>query len=337
MDIVIIPQHWASIVCIIIMISALVISYIRKIMATYALIVANAIIFVFTLIYTFEIIYGVGSGYVINDFPLGGLGFRSIYLTPEYLPQMYTAFTSMFIHGGFAHIFGNMFIFLFIGMAFEQRIGWRKFLVLYLITGFCGTFTHAFLNLSSSNNIVPLIGASGAIFGIMGAFAYSYPRDEIVMPIPVGIMFITRIKVMYAVIIFAIFETVIVWFESTTGYQSETAHFAHLGGLISGFILAAILIKRKPQGKMNSSQTVYYDSGFSPKPSKIELSNLKKYTTTPELKEMYKKIENETVPQVRDVWLEHFLEKAICPKCKKTINHFDGKIWCEYCAYRDQY
>ncbi len=336
MDIVLIPQHWASIFCIGVMIGALVISYVKKILVTYALIVANIIIFIFTLIYTYEIIYGC-DGFAGEYNCLGGLGFRSIYLTPEYLPQIYTGFTSMFIHGGFAHIFGNMFIFLFIGMAFEQRIGWNKFLIIYLITGICGTLTHAFLNLEAPGNIIPLIGASGAIFGIMGAFAYSYPRDEIVMPIPIGIMFITRIKVMYAVIIFAILETVIVWYESYSGLFSETAHFAHLGGLVSGFIIAAIILKRKPTGESTSFQTVYYDSGIPQRPSRLNYSNLKKYATTLELKDMLKRIENETVPQVRDVWLEHFLEKTICPKCKKPLNHFDGKIWCEYCGFKDNY
>ena len=52
---------------------------------------------------------------------------------------------------------------------------------------------------------------------------------------------------------------------------------------------------------------------------------------------MLKKIEKEDVIQVRDVWLEHFLEKAVCPKCKKNLNHFDGKIWCEFCGYKSKY
>jgi len=302
------------------MIGALVIAYAKKLMMTYALIIANVVIFILTVIYTNEII--------------GGLGFRAAYLSPEYSPQIYTIFTSMFVHGGFLHIFGNMFIFLFIGMAFEQRIGWKKFLIIYLVTGVCGTLTHSVLNLGST---IPLIGASGAIFGIMGAFAYSYPRDEVVMPIPIGIMFITRVKVMYAVILFAIMETVIVWWEGQTGIQSSTAHFAHLGGLISGFILAAVILKRKSVGDSVSFQTTYYDSHAPPKISKKDFSNLRQFADTPELNEMLNKIENETVPQVRDIWLEHFLEKAICPKCNKPLHHLNGKVWCEHCGFRTSY
>jgi membrane associated rhomboid family serine protease len=326
MDIALLPQHWAAILCICIMIGAIVIGIIRKLMMIYVLIVSNIIIFIITYIYYNEIVYGIENG--IQAY--AGLGFRAIFLTPEYFPQIYTLFTSMFIHGGFAHIFGNMIVFFFIGLPFEQRIGWKKFLIIYLITGVCGALTHSVLNLGSA---VPLIGASGAIFGIMGAFAYAYPRDEIMMPIGIGIMFLTKIKVLYAVIFFAAIETFIVWVDVPDG----TAHFAHLGGLVGGIILAALILKNKKVGDTAQFQTTYYDSYAPPKPIKKDFSELRKLAITSGLKEMLKKIEIETVPQVRDVWLEHFLEKTICPKCKNPLNHFDGKVWCEHCGFRTSY
>jgi membrane associated rhomboid family serine protease len=303
------------------MIGAILLGVIRKLLMVYVLIVSNIIIFILTWMYYAEIVYGIE--------PYAGLGFRSIYLTTEYFPQTYTLFTSMFIHGGFAHIFGNMIVFFFVGLPFEQRIGWKNFLIIYLVTGICGALTHSFLNLGSA---VPLIGASGAIFGIMGAFAFSYPRDEVVMPIGIGIMFLTRIKVMYAVIFFAAVETFIVWLD----VPDSTAHFAHLGGLISGFILAALLLRKK-KTHTKLGETIYYDSYAPQKPIKKDLSELRKLATTPELKEMLNKIENENVPQVRDVWLEHFFNKAVCPKCNKTLHHFDGKVWCEHCGFRTSY
>jgi membrane associated rhomboid family serine protease len=332
MDLVLLPQHWSAILCIFIMIVALLFAYTKKLLMTYALIIANVIIFVLTVIYTNEIIYGYGE-FAGEYSGLGGLGFRSIYLTSEFSPQVYTVFTSMFIHGGFLHIFGNMFIFLFIGMAFEHRIGWKKFLIIYLITGACGTLTHSILDLGSW---IPLIGASGAIFGIMGAFAYSYPWDEVVMPIPIGIMFITRVKVIYAVILFAIMETLIVWYEAQFGVQSSTAHFAHLGGLISGFIIAGFFL-RKQKTHTKLGETIYYDSYAPQKPGKKDFSELRELATTRELKEIMNKIENESVPQVVDIWIEHFLDKAVCPKCKNPLNHFDGKVWCENCGFKTKY
>ncbi len=322
MDIVLFPQHWVSIICILIMIGALIIAYFKKLMLTYTLIIVNIIIFIITLFFENEIIFGIG------DYP--GLGFRSIYLTPEFFPQLYTLFTSMFIHGGFAHIFGNMFVFFFVGTALEERVGLKRFMIIYLIAGICGSITQAVINL---NSFIPMIGASGAIFGVMGALAYGYPRDEVVMPIGIGIMFLTRIKVIYAVLFFAAIETFVVWLD----VQDTTAHFAHLGGLLGGFILGAILIKKIKKSDTGSFQTIYYDSNVPPKSGEINISNLKQLADTPELKEMLKKIENEDVPQVRDVWLEHFFDKAVCPKCKNNLKHFDKKVWCEKCGFRTGY
>ncbi|MEE9440638.1 MAG: rhomboid family intramembrane serine protease [Candidatus Thermoplasmatota archaeon] len=298
-----------SLVCIGIMIGAIAIARFKKVMITYSLIIANFIIFVITLIYPF-VIYEIG--------------FRPIYLTVEYFPQLYTLFTSMFIHGGFAHILGNMIVFLFMGIAFEQRIGMKNFLVIYLVTGVCGALAHSFLNLGSAT---VLIGASGAIFGILGAFAYSYPRDEVVMPIPLGIIMIfRRIKVMYAAILFAVLETVIVLY----GTQDTTAHFAHIGGLLSGVILAAILVgKQGEKTKQYAATAVYSDPSLVPKKKKINYSTLRKLAITPELRETLSRIENETVLQVRDIWLEHFLEKTTCPICSKPLSHSSRKIWCE--------
>lgn len=324
MEFVVYEIDTVSIIAILIMIGSLVVAYVKKWMMTYALMVANFVVFILSLIFYMHTIFGSVS-VIIWD-----LGFRPIYLSIEYSPQLYTLFTSMFVHGGFAHIIGNMIIFFFLGMAFEQRIGAKKFLIIYLITGVCGALTHSLLNIGST---ITLIGASGAIFGIMGGFAYSYPRDEVVMPIPLGfIMILRRIKVIYAVILFAALETVIVILD----VQDSTAHFAHLGGLISGFILAAILIGRK-KTHTEKGQTIYYDSYKPIAPSKIDYSKLKKLASTPNLKEMLNRIENETVPQVRDVWLEHFFERAICPKCKNPLNHFNGKVWCENCGFRTSY
>jgi membrane associated rhomboid family serine protease len=325
MDLILLPQHFSAILCICIIIGALIFAYTKKIMLVYALIFSNIIIFIITMIFQYEIIYGFSAG-----FPYAGLSFRSVYLTVEYSPQMYTIFTSMFIHGGFAHILGNMLVFFFIGTALEERIGSKKFIIIYLLSGVCGALAHSFTDLGSE---IPLLGASGAIFGIMGALVFAYPRDEVLMPIPLGFfMVLRRIKVMYAVLLFAVFETVIVFLD----VQDQTAHFAHLGGLIGGFVLAAILLKgRKSHTK--EGKTLYYDSFAPQKNREIDFSKLEQFANTPELKDMLIKIKNETVLQVREIWLEHFFEKANCPKCANKLNHFDRKIWCENCGFKESY
>jgi len=216
------------------------------------------------------------------------------------------------------------------GIAFEQRIGPKKFLLIYLITGICGAITHSLLNIGS---MIPLIGASGAIFGILGAFAYAYPRDEIVMPVPIGIMFIMRIKVIYATILFAVFETVIVMFS----VQDSTAHFAHLGGLASGVILAAVLLGNRAEKQTQTTSARPLDYMQIKKVDAINFSHLTKLVKTPEEKKILQRIEKENVLQVRDMWLEHFLEKVTCPVCNRPLSHFERKIWCEQDHFQTDY
>jgi len=315
-----------SIVTICIILASFIIAYIKKIMMTYALLIANFIIFVLTVLFTVNI-NGANVSILVYQ-----LGFRPEYLSLENIPHLYTLFTSMFIHGGFAHILGNMLVFFFMGVAFEQRIGWKNFLFIYLLTGIFAALTHSILNFGSP---VLLIGASGAIFGILGAFAYSYPRDEVVMPIPLGIIMVfRRVKVMYAALIFAVLETVIVMFD----VQDNTAHYAHIGGLVSGVILAAILIGNRGEKTSQAYGTVVYqDLSQIPKKGRINYDHLRELATTPELKEILGRIENETLLQVRDMWLDHFLEKTTCPQCGKPLLHHNRKIWCEENHFRTDY
>jgi hypothetical protein len=234
----------------------------------------------------------------------------------------------MFIHFEFLHIIGNMFVFFFIGMAFEHRVGWKKFLIIYLISGICAALTHSIIYLGSE---VLLIGASGAIFGIMGAFAFSYPRDEVVMPIPVGFfMILRRIKVIYAVLIFAAIETVIV----LIGYQDNTAHFAHLGGLVGGVILAALII-RGEKSAITDKNNQYYDPITKQEYIDYDISKLRSYASDDNLNKILNRIEDETLPQVKQLWVDHFFEKINCPKCSNKLKQNKKTIYCEKCGYKN--
>ena len=324
MDLVILPQHWSAFLCIFLVVAVFLIGYLRKWLMTHILIIANLVVFIITFIFSNEIIYGFSSHRLIY----AGLGFRPIYLSSlSFSPEWYTFLTSMFIHGGFFHVFGNMLVLFFVGNAFEERIGGKKLLLIFIITGIFGTITHSMLNLHSA---IPLIGASGAIFGLMGAFAYAYPRDEVIMPIGIGIMFLTRIKVIYAVLFFALLETFVVWLDVPDG----TAHFAHLGGLISGVVLAAIIL-RKPRVRSNSE--IISPMVSIRGPHKWNYFNLRKLAVTPELEDMLDRIQQETLPQVQEIWLEHFLERTVCPKCGMPLQHFNRKIWCEHCGFTTSY
>jgi hypothetical protein len=153
------------------------------------------------------------------------------------------------------------------------------------------------------------------------------------MPIPIGIMFIMRIKVIYATILFAIFETVIVMLS----VSDNTAHFAHLGGLASGVVLAAVFLRNRAEKSQQETQTSPLEYMQIKKSDTINFSHLKDLVKTPEMNRILQHIEKENVLQVRDMWLEHFLEKVTCPICNKPLSHFDRKIWCEQNHFQTDY
>lgn len=311
-----------SIIAIIIMAASLILAYLKKWMMTYTLMIANFVIFLITMLNYNTII--------------GDLGFRPAFLTIKYSPNIYTLFSSMFLHADFFHILGNMLVFFFIGIGFEQRIGWKKFITIYLLTGVFAAVFHAVVTPlvypEIFNPWTPLIGASGAIFGIMGAFAFSYPHDKVVMPIPMFILMIIRVRVIVAVLIFIGLETV---YTFMSGGLDQTAHFAHFGGLIGGMIIASVLIRNKTHDR--KGQTIYYDENQVSIPENIEYSNLKELVTTPQLKKTFEKIKNESLPEVRKIWLDHFIEKATCPKCGSKLKDKNRKIVCENCDFKTNY
>ncbi len=323
MGIIVESLSLVSIISILIMIGVIVFFYIKKWMMVYAIIFTNFIVFFISLFFVNEVI--------------GELAFRPVYLSAEYFPQLYTLFTSMFLHSPyppFFHIIFNVLFFILIAPSFEDKIGPKKFLFIYLITGVCAALAHALIAplLQSPsapfNSYTGLIGASGAISGILGAYAVSFPKDRVFFPI----MIIIRIPVLYAGIIFLSVQTLYTF----GGGDSNVAYLAHIGGFISGIVIGALLIKRKdefdqPLGKRN------YEYYTDEKPRKIDFSKLEELATTPELKEILGKIQRETIPQARDMWLEHFLEKARCPICNNTLTQSGKNISCEKCGFKSRY
>lgn len=143
----------------------------------------------------------------------------------------WTPLTHMFTHAGFWHLFGNMFGLYIFGPPVERVLGSRRFLTLYLFCGFIGAGLWLLFNFNST---IPVVGASGAVFGIMGAAAVLFPNQKmIVFP-----LFMTM-KLKTLVICYAIFEAIQELQVSITsdGRTGGIAHIAHLGGLGAGMLL----------------------------------------------------------------------------------------------------
>ncbi len=194
------------------------------------LIAANVLVFLYEL--------SLGNGYRLNHF-------ISLYgIVPDRL-NLASVFTSMFIHGGFLHILGNMWFLWIFGRGIEDILGHAKYLVFYLACGVAAAFAHVLVNFNST---VPTVGASGAIAGVMGAYLVTFPRARIVTLVPI-IIFITTVDIPAAFLLLYWFAIQFFNGVGSVGYSQassgDVAWFAHVGGFITGIILIKVLSPRK--------------------------------------------------------------------------------------------
>ncbi|HEX2867479.1 MAG TPA: rhomboid family intramembrane serine protease [Ignavibacteriales bacterium] len=132
--------------------------------------------------------------------------------------------TYQFLHGSFSHIFFNMFALWMFGMEIENLWGSKKFLIFYLVCGVGGGLTHILLSPVMSEMLAPTIGASGAIYGVMIAFAMMFPDRYIF------IYFLIPVKAKYLIAFLVVLEFL------SAGDMSLVAHLAHIGGAVVGFL-----------------------------------------------------------------------------------------------------
>ncbi|HZT11389.1 MAG TPA: rhomboid family intramembrane serine protease [Candidatus Baltobacteraceae bacterium] len=158
---------------------------------------------------------------------------------PSPHPYLLTLITSMFLHGGFTHIFFNMLFLAVFGPRIERRMGTIAFVVFYLMCGIAGGVAQT---LAAPGSHIPEIGASGAIAGVMGAYIVTYPRSTIDTITPIGcfplllrLPAIVVIGIWAALQFFLGFDT----FDANAN-QGGVAYFAHIGGFSFGAIVQGI-------------------------------------------------------------------------------------------------
>lgn len=158
---------------------------------------------------------------------------REIFIRP------WTVVTYMFLHGGFTHILFNMLGLYFFGPRVEERLGSRRFITLYLISGISGALLSFFFA-----SRYPIIGASAAVYGVMLAFARFWPDVQI-------LIWFIPVEARIAVILFAGISL----FSGVTGTGAGVAHFAHLGGFVGGYLYLKYL-ERAAGARKFRAQTV---------------------------------------------------------------------------------
>lgn len=202
---------------------------------TYALIATNILVFLFqtmlgtvneSFVYQFALI----PAQITSSLSLGNLT---------------DIFTSMFMHAGFTHIIGNMLYLWIFGDNIEDSMGKGRFILFYLLGGTVASLVHITTNPSST---IPTVGASGAIAAVLGAYLVLYPRQRVVTLIPLG--FFLRVTMLPAGIVLGawfllqFFQGVVTLGGPDVG---GVAFWAHIGGFVSGVLLAKVFEKRQAQ------------------------------------------------------------------------------------------
>lgn len=162
------------------------------------------------------------------------------------LSLIYTPLTSMFLHGGLGHLIGNMWILGLFGDNVEDRMGKLSFVIFYLLSGLAASAVHVVFNLGST---IPIIGASGAIAGVMAAYVFLFPLARVITLIP--IFFFPYIISIPAMIFMGVWFMIQIYYGTMTlalgGSFGGIAWWAHIGGFVFGGIVYRFFLKNKLQ------------------------------------------------------------------------------------------
>jgi membrane associated rhomboid family serine protease len=209
-------------------------------------IVTIALIVACVLVYFWQISLGprAAAGAVYSFGFIPAVLFTDTALPPELavVPAGVTLFTSMFLHGGFMHLAGNMLYLWVFGNNIEDVCGHLRFLLFYLLCGVAAAFAQAVPNPASE---VPMIGASGAISGLLGAYLLLFPHARVHVLIPFGILWMHQIPAGWVLGFWFVFQLLSGLTADPT--QPGVAFLAHIGGFVAGMALIFVFRDRRFQ------------------------------------------------------------------------------------------
>lgn len=288
----------ASYLCIGIIIACMALTALRRMLLTFMLLIAN--IAVFTVLFS--------GGQIYSFEPFWELAFYPSDLASG--ANLYSVVTSIFVHAGILHIAFNMVWLVFIGMMLEDRAGKVPFAFLYFATGIIGNLVFA---ASVRFEPVAVVGASGAIYGVFGAFVRLYPHERL------NIYFITLPAYMWFVVFFLL-DIALGFFQPFASITGPVAYAAHIGGLAAGFLLAGLATRLSPK-----------DDGGEKSRKKYE--KLTPIVTTLYLEEAYANLQKEDDPAARRAWVEKIAAEAKCPECGGILKAGRSSVSCASCGF----
>jgi len=232
--------------------------------------------------------------------------------------KLYTVLTTNFLHAVDwpLHLIFNIIALIFLGSMLEARIGALRTEVIYLIAGVGGTLIFALFAYASTPEgaIVIVIGASGAISGVLGAFGRLFPHERISL----WLMFVPLPPMPAWLVVVGFLALQALALPSA----SSVAYAAHIGGALVGILVVPLVMRT---GGLAEQRRLLREGLPRPPSSRTPLAAL---ATTPELKEIFERIQGESVPEVRRAWLEHFAARARCRICKAELRIEPGALVC---------
>lgn len=203
---------------------------------SWGLIAACVVIFVFQVALGAEgfnrMIFGLGV------IPAVLLGHARLPPEIELVPPLFTVFSSMFLHGGWLHLAGNMLYLWIFGDNIEDRLGPVRFLLFYLACGAAAVFAQA---LPAPQSVVPMVGASGAISGVLGAYLLWFPRARVLVLVPFGfILQAIRLPAVWVLGLWFLIQ--LLSSLAAPAGEGGVAFRAHLGGFVAGLVLAPVFL-----------------------------------------------------------------------------------------------
>ena len=207
-------------------------------------IVTIAFIVLCVLVFLWQLSFGAQGGerivYALGVVPAVLLGQGQLPPDLSLVAPWMTIFTSMFMHGGWMHLIGNMLYLWIFGDNVEDAMGHGRFVVFYLVCGVAAVFAQA---LPEPSSTVPMVGASGAISGVLGAYLLLYPHAHVLVVIPFGFYF-HPMRIPAGLVLVLWFGLQLLSNLMAQPGQGGVAFRAHIGGFVAGMLLIWVFKKR---------------------------------------------------------------------------------------------
>jgi membrane associated rhomboid family serine protease len=208
-------------------------------------IVTIAFIVMCVLVFLWQLSFGPQGGqrivYALGVVPASLLGQGQLPPELSLVSPWMTVFTSMFMHGGWMHLIGNMLYLWIFGDNVEDSMGHGRFVVFYLLCGIAAVLAQALPDPSST---IPMVGASGAISGVLGAYLLLYPHARVLVAIPFG-FYLHTMRIPAGLVLVLWFGLQLFSSAMAQPGQGGVAFRAHIGGFVAGMILITLFKQRR--------------------------------------------------------------------------------------------